>query len=76
MSDSECVSVKVLMKEAPLRSDAVNVIDSVNVLENVFDCVNVLDFVNVLENVLENVFDFVNLSVGIRQGGIRQLLFV
>ena len=41
VSDSECVSMMVLVKDAPLRRDAVNVLDWVNVLENVFDSVNV-----------------------------------
>ena len=53
--DNECVSVKVFVKEAPLRSDAVNALYSVNA----FDCVNVFDIANVL--------DWVNVNVG--QGG-------
>ena len=40
-SDNECVNVKVLVKNAPLWSDAANVNNHVNVyeLENIFDCV-------------------------------------
>ena len=66
MSDSECVNVIVLVKDAPLRSDAVNELDSVNMLEseNVFDTVNVFDFVKVSENVFDfvYVFDSANVS--------------
>ena len=55
------------MKDAPLRSDTMNVLDNENVSdsENVFDLVNVLDSVNVFDfvNVFENVFDSVSIGI-------------
>ena len=58
--------MKVFVKDAPLGSNAVNALDCVNVLENVFDCENMFDYVNALEN----VFDCVNVSVGGRHSSI------
>ena len=55
MSDKECVNTKVLVKVAPLPSEAVNALDFVNVLDSVNVFENVFDFVNVLENVKVSV---------------------
>ena len=41
VSDSEYVSMSVLVNDASLRNEVVNVLDCVNVFENVSDCVNV-----------------------------------
>ena len=76
VSDNECVSMTMLVKEAPLRSDIVNLLDSVNGFDsanvfnftNVFDSVNAFDFVNVFDCV--NVFDYLNDSIGGRHSSI------
>ena len=60
----------MLVKDAPLRSDAVNVLVFVNILDfvNVFDFANEFDSAGIFD--CANVFDSMNVSVGGRHSPI------
>ena len=55
VSISKFVRENVIVKDAPRRSEAVNLLDSANVFDfiNIFDCENVFDCVNIFD--CENV---------------------
>ena len=49
VSDNECISMKVLVKVAPLQSDAVNMLDAVNI----FNSVNAFDSWTIIQKMIK-----------------------